>query len=171
MNLKNSIVLLALAAVVLVGVLFMNDRSADSADAPTPVVSEGEAGAVVPAGTEMVVYKSPTCGCCEMWIDHVEEAGFTVDAEDVQDLRPVKAENGITPELSSCHTAIVEGYVIEGHVPADVIARLLEERPDIRGLTVPGMPIGSPGMEQGTPQPYDILAIGRDGSTSVYASR
>ena len=158
MTMKKSLLLLTVAAVILTGVLYVNRRSEPAAVA-------------VPTGTEMVVYKSPTCGCCELWIDHAEAAGFTVVTEDVIDLRPVKAENGVTPELASCHTAIVGGYVIEGHVPADVIAQLLEERPDIRGLAVPGMPAGSPGMEGGTPEPYDVVAFDRDGNTSVYASR
>jgi len=158
MTMKKSLLLLTVAAVILTGVLYVNRRSEPAAVA-------------LPTGTEMVVYKSPTCGCCELWIDHAEEAGFTVVTEDVIDLRPVKAENGVTPELASCHTAIVGGYVIEGHVPADVIAQLLEERPDIRGLAVPGMPAGSPGMEGGTPEPYDVVAFDRDGNTSVYASR
>ena len=180
MTLKKSLLLLAIAAAVLAGALFMNRGSEYATGEPEPVpltrsvaATQGgpdmAGGAVVPAGTEMVVYKSPTCRCCELWIDHAEAAGFTVVAEDVIDLRPVKAENGITPELASCHTAIVGGYVIEGHVPADVIARLLEEGPDIRGLAAPGMPIGSPGMEGGTPVPYDVIAFDRDGNTSVYA--
>jgi len=182
MTLKKSLLLLVIAAAVLAGALFINRGSEYAAGEPEPVastqsgvVADGSpdmaGGAVVPAGTEMVVYKSPTCGCCELWIDHAEAAGFTVVTEDVIDLRPVKAENGITPELASCHTAIVGGYVIEGHVPADVIAKLLDERPDIHGLAVPGMPIGSPGMEGGTPEAYDVVAIDRNGETSVYARR
>jgi len=180
MTLKKSLFLLVIAAAVLAGAVFMNRGGEYTADAPQPValtesgetvVADVAGEAAIPAGTEMVVYKSPTCGCCKLWVDHAEAAGFTVVTEDVIDLRPVKAENGITPELASCHTAIVDGYVIEGHVPADVIAKLLDERPDIRGLAVPGMPAGSPGMEGGIAEPYDVVAFDRDGTTSVYARR
>lgn len=177
MTLKKSLLLLTIAAVVLVAALFMKRGGEATESASQPVaVSESQAptdvgSAVVPAGTEMLVYKSPTCGCCELWVDHAEAHGFEVTVEDVLDLRPVKAEHGVTPELASCHTTLVDGYVIEGHVPADVIAQLLEERPDIRGLAVPGMPVGSPGMEGGTPEPYDVVAFDRDGNTSVYARR
>jgi hypothetical protein len=128
-------------------------------------------GASQGAATTVQVYKAPTCGCCSEWIAHLEEAGFEVEAHDQTDLRPVKAQAGITPELGSCHTAIVDGYVIEGHVPADAVARLLRERPDIAGLAVPGMPIGSPGMEGANPQPYDILAFDGAGNVTVFESR
>jgi hypothetical protein len=121
------------------------------------------------AGT-LEVYKSPTCGCCKKWISHLEENGLDVTPRDVPDLVPYKIRAGLTPALASCHTAFVDGYVIEGHVPAREISRLLAERPDARGLAVPGMPVGSPGMEQGDArEPYEVLLIHRDGSTSVYA--
>lgn len=119
----------------------------------------------------LVMYKTPSCACCEKWAQHLEVSGFTVKRENVNDLTPIKMQNGIGYEHSSCHTGVIGGYVVEGHVPADVIRQMLDERPDIRGLTVPGMPIGSPGMEGPNPQPYDILAIQHDGSTEVYASR
>lgn len=115
------------------------------------------------------VYKSPTCGCCTKWIAHLEESGFKVDAIDLDDLRVVKTMAGIAPQQASCHTAQVDGYVIEGHVPASDIRRLLSERPDARGLAVPGMPLGSPGMEAPNPQHYRVLLIGKDGSTQVFA--
>ncbi len=123
------------------------------------------------AATTVQVYKAPTCGCCSDWIEHLEEAGFQVEAHDQADLRPVKAQAGVGPELASCHTAIVDGYVIEGHVPADAVARLLRERPQIAGIAVPGMPIGSPGMEGPNPEPYDILAFDQAGNVTVYESR
>ncbi|MFQ5889512.1 MAG: DUF411 domain-containing protein [Gemmatimonadota bacterium] len=122
-------------------------------------------------GAKVTVYKSPTCGCCSKWVDHLRKSGFEVVALDVTDLVSVKARHGVPPELSSCHTATVEGYVIEGHVPADLIARLLEERPEVAGLAVPGMPMGSPGMEGARKDPYDILAFDREGNARVYASR
>ena len=121
---------------------------------------------------EALVYKSPTCGCCEKWIEHLEANGFKVKTEDVMDMGSVKVEHGITGELAACHTALIEGYVIEGHVPADVIMRLLDERPDIAGLAVPGMPLGSPGMEGPyVPQEYDVLAFDKQGTVQVYESR
>jgi hypothetical protein len=117
------------------------------------------------------VYKSPTCGCCSAWVDHMARAGFVVDAHDIdQDaLYALKAQSGITPELASCHTALVDRYVIEGHVPANDIERLLAERPDAIGLSVPGMPIGSPGMEMGNQrEAFDTLLVMGDGSTEVF---
>jgi hypothetical protein len=126
----------------------------------------------VAAATEqaVTVYKSPTCGCCSQWIDHLEESGFEVAAVDLADLRQVKAMAGIAPEQASCHTARVGDYVIEGHVPAGDIRRLLREQPLGRGLTVPGMPLGSPGMEAPNPQTYQVLLIEQDGGTSVFAT-
>lgn len=121
--------------------------------------------APVLAGPEVVIYKSPTCGCCTNWADHMEENGFEIITNEVNDLSRVKQLYGVNPNLASCHTAIVDGYVVEGHVPADDVKRLLAERPkDVTGITVPGMPIGSPGMEQGdTKQPYDVLTFGKNG--------
>ncbi|MBJ18431.1 MAG: hypothetical protein CL933_03305 [Deltaproteobacteria bacterium] len=109
------------------------------------------------------VYKTPTCGCCGQWIDHLREAGFEVEATDMPDLTAFKAMNGVPKRLTSCHTAMVEGYVIEGHVPAADITRLLTERPKIAGLAVPGMPMGSPGMEHPDPsrhEAFEVLAFG-----------
>lgn len=126
------------------------------------------------AGAPMIkVYKSPTCGCCGAWVEHVKAAGFNVVAEDVsQDaLWRLKTRAGITEDLSSCHTAFVEGYVIEGHVPAEDIRRLLVEKPDGLGLSVPGMPIGSPGMEMGDErEPYATLLVQPNGAADFYAA-
>lgn len=121
---------------------------------------------------EIMVYKSPTCGCCTAWIEHMEENGFQVRVQDVHNLNPIKHEAGLTPGLASCHTAFVDGYVIEGHVPAGDVRRLLKERPQARGLAVPGMPVGSPGMEvAGQPvQPYDVVLF-HDGGRSETFSR
>lgn len=120
---------------------------------------------------DLVVYKSPTCGCCDKWVEHMQDAGFSVEPRDRVDLDPVKAEHGIARHLQSCHTAVIDGYVVEGHVPADLVRRMLDERPDIRGLAVPGMPMGSPGMEGPYTERYDVLAIGSDGRTQVYDRR
>lgn len=121
---------------------------------------------------EMIVYKSPTCGCCKKWITHLQDNGFKVKGQDMRNVTPKKIEFGITPQTASCHTGVINGYFIEGHVPAADIKRLLKEKPkNIKGLTVPGMPIGSPGMEQGNRKdPYNVLAIDKDGKTSVFAS-
>src|SRR5690606_863960 len=118
---------------------------------------------------EMTVYKSPTCGCCVAWIDHVKAHGFTVKAIDVRDVSGVKLANGVTRELASCHTALVDGYVIEGHVPAADIKRLLKERPAVTGLAVPGMPMGSPGMEGPVTQRYNVVSFDKSGKTRVFS--
>ena len=112
------------------------------------------------------VFKSPWCGCCDAWIDHMQAAGFTVTVEEMEDLAPVKAMLGVAPELQSCHTGLIDGYVVEGHVPAEEVLRLLDERPAATGLAVPGMPIGSPGMEQGDiREPYDVVLFGPTAQT------
>ena len=122
---------------------------------------------------DMEVLKSPTCGCCSAWINHIENAGFTTKAYDVSQemLWDAKARAGITPELSSCHTAMIEGYVIEGHVPADDIKRMLSERPEALGLAVPGMPVGSPGMENADQRDsFDTLLVLSGGASVVFQS-
>lgn len=126
------------------------------------------AGALAGESTRMTVYKSPWCGCCGAWIDHMRAAGFEVTVEDVEDLAPVKLMAGVPAELQSCHTASLDGYVFEGHVPAETVTRFLAERPDAHGLAVPGMPVGSPGMEGPNPQPYEVLSFDRAGGTTVY---
>jgi hypothetical protein len=130
-------------------------------------------GACVPgeeAPPLMTVYKSPTCGCCAAWVEHLEASGFRVEVVDVEDLSAVKAQYGIPDSLSSCHTGVVGEYVVEGHVPAADVQRLLRERPEAGGLAVPGMPVGSPGMESpdGRTEPYEVLLVG-EGGTSVFA--
>ena len=121
--------------------------------------------------TEIVVYKSPTCGCCKDWIKHLEKSGYEVAVHNQNDVTPIKRELGVPRQLRSCHTAQVDGYVIEGHVPADLISKLRSEKPDIKGLAVPGMPMGSPGMEGPRKDPYDIIAFDKGGKTSIYGSR
>lgn len=122
------------------------------------------------AGTHVVVHKSLACGCCDLWVEHMRKAGFHVEVITTENVEPVKARMGVPAGAGSCHTAEVDGYFIEGHVPASDVVRLLAERPDVRGLAVPGMVIGSPGMEQdGAGEPYDVVAVAKDGSTSVFA--
>ena len=122
-------------------------------------------------GDEMVVYKDPNCGCCEKWIEHVESAGFEVAVRNRSSLADIKARYGITAALMSCHTAVIDGYAVEGHVPADVIQRLLRERPAVTGIAVPGMPGGAPGMEGAIRERYNILTFDRSGVTRIYATR
>ncbi len=122
------------------------------------------------ASPTITVYKSPTCGCCNKWITHLQNNGFHVVARDVDDVVPYKQRTGLTPQLASCHTAFIDGYAIEGHVPARDIKRLLDERPAVQGLTVPGMPIGSPGMEQGNRKdPYEVLTFDKTGEAAVFS--
>lgn len=119
----------------------------------------------------ITVYASPTCGCCSEWVKHVEEHGFEAEVIHRSDILAVKEELGVPSELQSCHTAVVNDYLVEGHVPAEDLRRFLAEAPEARGLTVPGMPVGSPGMEMpsGEVDPYQVLVFRSDGSTSVYA--
>lgn len=128
-----------------------------------------------PAGAprDVTVYKSPTCGCCAEWVAHLRRHGFRVKVEDVADLQPIKARYGVPAPLQSCHTGLVDGYVVEGHVPADLIERLLRERPLVVGLAVPGMPVGSPGMEVpgARADRYQVVTFDRSGRTGVFATR
>jgi hypothetical protein len=121
----------------------------------------------------MSVYKTATCGCCGKWVEHMKAEGFVLTVQDVDDINAVKEKLGVKPELSSCHTSVVNGYVIEGHVPAAAVHRLLKERPRVAGIAVPGMPAGSPGMEvpSGHRDPYAILTFDKSGQTAVYERR
>lgn len=173
---------LALGAllVALAGCAAADDAPADNAPAaasPAPAstiaaadVADRAAADTAPADT-VVLYKTPTCGCCRLWGDHMAGEGFAVVSRDVTDLQAVKDSLGVPASAASCHTSTVGGYVVEGHVPADQVRRLLRERPDARGIAVAGMPIGSPGMEQGSRRdPYDVLLVSTDGATSVFES-
>jgi hypothetical protein len=117
----------------------------------------------------MVVYKSPTCGCCGKWVDHARASGFAVSVKDLDDMTPIKTRYKVPGQLQSCHTAVVGGYVIEGHVPAADIHRLLKEKPSVVGLTIPGMPQSAPGMDMKPHQAYEVLAFDAQGKTSTYA--
>lgn len=133
--------------------------------------SSARAEQVVASNDTVVVYKTPTCGCCNAWVDHVRESGFPVVTHDLNDLTDIKRDLGVPAGRISCHTATVRGYTIEGHVPADLIRRMLDEKPAIRGLAVPGMPMGSPGMEGVIKQDYEVLAFDSAGAVTVYAER
>ena len=127
------------------------------------------AGTGLALAAEMTVYKSASCGCCGNWVKHMRMHGHTVEVRNMDDLDQVKKMAGVPEGLQSCHTAVVEGYVVEGHVPAAEVAKLLRSRPKVSGLSVPGMPTGSPGMEGGAPERYDVLAFQPDGTASVFA--
>jgi hypothetical protein len=148
------------------------DTSADTtrvALAPPPAQTAQNAA---PASSRTIkVYKDANCGCCKEWVKHLEENGFTVEVMDMPDLSAVKTKYGVTSELQACHTAVTGDYVVEGHVPADLIVKMLNEKPAIAGLAVPGMPAGSPGMEGATKERYDVLTFDRAGRTTVYAER
>jgi hypothetical protein len=141
---------------------------------PAPERKNGEgpnAGADVAKAERMLVYRDPECGCCEAWADIARKAGYDVIVENRSDMAAVKARYGVPDELASCHTAIVGGYAIEGHVPMKHVARLLGDKPrDIRGIAVPGMPRGSPGMEMpdGSADPFEVMAFGSDGKVSQF---
>jgi hypothetical protein len=123
----------------------------------------------VAASAEMVVHKNASCGCCGKWVEHMQHSGFDVTSKNVDNLGPIKERVGVPHGMGSCHTAEVAGYFIEGHVPADAVKRLLAEKPKAKGLTVPGMPIGSPGMESGDRlDPYEVHLVHEDGTTSVF---
>ena len=122
-------------------------------------------------GIAITVYKSRSCGCCTNWVRHMTAAGFDVKAIDTEDVAAVKTQMGVREQYQSCHTGLVGRYVIEGHVPADLVKKLLKEQPIALGLAVPGMPVGSPGMEQGPPEHFEVMLLARDGSAKVYAKR
>lgn len=120
--------------------------------------------------TELTVYRSPSCGCCGVWIEHMQAAGFQITDELTDDLESIKADHGLPAGLAACHTTLADDYVIEGHIPAADIQRLLTEKPDIAGIAVPGMPIGSPGMEAGDyVEPYTVFAFSASGETASFA--
>jgi hypothetical protein len=123
------------------------------------------------ATPSVVVYKDPSCGCCTGWVEHLKSAGFSVTVRDVVDTTPERKRLGMPEAFAGCHTATVSGYVLEGHVPAAEVQSLLASRLDAIGLAVPGMPLGSPGMEVGSRiDPYDVLLVGRNGQASVFAT-
>lgn len=118
----------------------------------------------------MTVWKTPWCGCCSGWVDHMEANGFRVEVHEIEDLDPIKDMTAVPERMRSCHTALIDGYVIEGHVPASDVNRLLVDRPEAHGLAVPGMPSGSPGMENGRHDPYNVFLLEHDGSVRVFNS-
>ena len=135
-----------------------------------PLKAAAPASAVASALPVVTVYKDPDCGCCKAWVEYLRKHGFRVDAKDTRDMESVKANVGVPKPLTSCHTAVVGGYIIEGHVPAPDIEKLLKQKPKIAGLAVAGMPAGSPGMEGPPPVHYQVIAFERSGKTHVFAN-
>jgi hypothetical protein len=124
-----------------------------------------------PTAQPITVYRTASCGCCGKWVEHLKAAGFAPTVHMVPNTDSVPPRKGMPDSLHSCHTATLEGYTVEGHVPADVIRQLLKERPKVSGIAVPGMPAGSPGMESPNPQRYDVIAYDATGKTTVFARR
>lgn len=154
----------ALALPLLLAGCAGGDAAAEAPRAP-------EAAQAAATGPVVTVYKTPTCGCCTKWEDHLREHGFQVESVAMQDLSQVKRDAHVPAGLASCHTALVEGYAVEGHVPADVIRKLLAERPAVKGIAVPGMPMGSPGMEGVYSQEYEVYTFDETGPKDIYAAR
>lgn len=121
----------------------------------------------------ITVYATPTCGCCKGWMEHMRAHGYEVEEVYQNDLSAIRAQHDVPREMTSCHMGVIDGYVVEGHVPADVVSRILKERPDAIGLSVPGMPMGSPGMEMpnGMTQPYEVYTFDANGPKAVYEYR
>ena len=146
---------------ILLALLSLSVQAGEGAwDRGAPVLSEP---------VEMTVYRSPTCGCCGRWLEHMKKNGFAIKDIKTGDMDAVKRRYGVPKSLQSCHTALVAGYVVEGHVPAGDVAELLKKRPGAVGLTVPGMPMGTPGMEMGgRADPFAVLEFDKDGTTRVF---
>ena len=160
MNNRIALVLAALTVLL---------SACNRADAPLEAATPESADAR--AVDTLVVHKSPSCGCCADWVTYMQDEGFQTSTIETDQVDAIKAEHGLTdPALKSCHTALIDGYVVEGHVPADDVRRLLAERPDIVGLSAPGMPMQSPGMGSREPSGYDVIAFDAEGNTEVWSS-
>lgn len=179
---KYTVTLLITASCLISTACAREQNAADKqVSAVTPVASGIAAATAAPATSytsapqpalaSVLVHKNPSCGCCELWVEHLRKAGFEVTVRDEEDLNAVKERLGVPYGKGSCHTAEVGGYIVEGHVPVEDIKRLLAEKPDARGLVLPGMPLGSPGMEapDGGVKPYTVELVERDGNTVAFA--
>lgn len=174
-KLVRNVIGVSLGGLVAASASACGDESANAAAVETASVAAVETANAPAVETvkpiAIKVYKTPQCGCCKAWVDHLNKNGFQVETMDMPDLALVKQKYGVTPALEACHTAVVGNYVVEGHVPADVIKRLLKERPAVIGIAVPGMPGGSPGMEGAMKERYDVLTFDRAGRSRVYAKK
>jgi hypothetical protein len=148
----------------------MNAQVLAAALALTAVSFYVGAPAAQDARPTVTVYKTATCGCCRKWIDHMRTNGFEVKSTDMPEVTSVKNSYGVPVDAQSCHTALVDGYVVEGHVPASAVKKLLKERPKVTGIAVPGMPVGSPGMEipSGEVEAYNVISFDKSGKTTVF---
>ena len=164
---KSKVLALSLAAtsLVLAGCTAAEDSRMSTASSPEDV-----AIAQAALASEITVFRSPTCGCCGQWIEHAKAAGFQVKDEVTEDMDAIKQRYGVPQSLTSCHTTVVGDYVVEGHIPAEDVQKLLTEKPDIAGIAVPGMPIGSPGMESGDyTEPYTVFSFTESGEIDAFA--
>lgn len=162
-----------LSFLILTGAIALTACARDSQETVASIAVAETAAPVASHGLPLaVVHKSPSCGCCGLWVDHLKSAGFPVQVQDSEDVVPVKHRLGVPSGKGSCHTAEIAGYFIEGHVPVGDIKRLLAEKPDAKGLVLPGMPAGSPGMESpdGSSQPFTVELVQADGTTAPYSS-
>lgn len=150
---KAILMTISLGAIVFLGLMYGMDKDAVRSENP-----------------EVTVYQSRTCGCCHKWVRHLENSGFKVKSVMLDDVQPVKERLKIPNNLASCHTAKIGDYIVEGHVPASAIKKLLASRPAVKGLTVPGMPMGSPGMEGHFKENYDVLSFDESGNKKVFMS-
>ncbi len=153
---KKMVVLLLVVTGIIGGLYFLN--RADSKVSESPALG----------GKEITVYKTPTCGCCAVFISYLEKKDVAVKVENVKSLDDIKKRNGIPPELWSCHTSIVDGYVVEGHVPIEAIEKLLSEKPNIKGIALPGMPSGTPGMPGPKTEKWEIRSLNEDGTVGTF---
>ncbi|MEO0759496.1 MAG: DUF411 domain-containing protein [Cyanobacteria bacterium J06648_16] len=155
---------LSLLAFSVLSILVVGCSQPDRATLPN-------AADLIAAAGEVTVFRSPTCGCCGQWAEHLQAAGFQIKDELTEDMDAVKAQYNIPDGFSACHTAIVGDYVVEGHIPVEDVIRLLAEKPDIAGIAVPGMPIGSPGMESGNyVEPYTVFSYTETGETAAFSA-
>lgn len=164
---KSKVLALSLAAtsLVLAGCTAAKDSGMSATSSPEDV-----AIAQAALASEITVFRSPTCGCCGQWIEHAKAAGFQVKDEVTEDMDAIKQRYGVPQSLTSCHTTVVGDYVVEGHIPAEDVQKLLTEKPDIAGIAVPGMPIGSPGMESGDyTEPYTVFSFTESGEIDAFA--
>jgi len=174
---KGLAVGIGIGAIAAGAVIFTRAQKLNAERAAMAEAAKAEAALPVSVATAdpnaptITVYKTATCGCCKLWVSYLQENGYNVVAKDISDaeLTSFTRDKGVPDELSSCHTAIVNGYVLEGHVPVADIKKMLAEKPNIIGLTVPGMVPGTPGMPGATPQHYDVLAIDKQGHSTVYS--
>ena len=161
-----------LKVLLAMGLLIINACvSAESVDGHLPTATLPSSTAVTEEPIDIVVYRSPTCGCCGKWVEHLKENNFNVKEIRTGEVQELKDKYGVTQEMASCHTAIVDGYVIEGHVPANDIKTLLKTKPKVVGITVPGMPTGTPGMEMGDEkEAYDVMSFDREKHYQIFNS-